>query len=556
MRKSLLSILLISYFFTQAQTKSLWSDDLILTPEKSNFEKTSTYGDVMNFINAIKGKSPYIQISTLGKSPMGKDIPIVILSNPSVSTPEQAKASGKPVVYIQGNIHAGEVEGKEAVMMMIRDILLGNKLSLLDNQIILFVPIYNSDGNDKMAKGLRPTQENSPLETGERENGQGLDLNRDGIKMEAPETAGLVQNVITAWDPQMSVDLHTTNGTWHAYSLTWAPSYLYAGEPGTYHYTNDVMLPAITQKIKDTYGMFFGPYGDYNTREGWPVKNFYTYNHHPRYIVNQFGLRNRMAILSEAFAHERFYQRIYSTYTFVYEILDYCNKHGKEIMQINHDADLAAVKNVLDNAGKVKKGVRYKMVPTAQKLNGFRTYDYTPFFRADGSKTLVKKGNIVTYDSVTYYGEFKDTVQSTLPRGYIIPAAQSAIADQLIKQGATVTKLEKDEKLSGEIFTVEKYDRSTRKFEGHNMASAEGKFEAATRIAKKGDYMVDLAQPLANLIFYMLEPQSDDGLLTWNFFDSYFDQNGVSTKPVEFPIFKYFSLPVPPKEKTKTKKKS
>ena len=556
MRKSLLSILLISYFFTQAQTKSLWSDDLILTPEKSNFEKTSTYGDVMNFINAIKGKSPYIQISTLGKSPMGKDIPIVILSNPSVSTPEQAKASGKPVVYIQGNIHAGEVEGKEAVMMMIRDILLGNKLSLLDNQIILFVPIYNSDGNDKMAKGLRPTQENSPLETGERENGQGLDLNRDGIKMEAPETAGLVQNVITAWDPQMSVDLHTTNGTWHAYSLTWAPSYLYAGEPGTYHYTNDVMLPAITQKIKDTYGMFFGPYGDYNTREGWPVKNFYTYNHHPRYIVNQFGLRNRMAILSEAFAHERFYQRIYSTYTFVYEILDYCNKHGKEIMQINHDADLAAVKNVLDNAGKVKKGVRYKMVPTAQKLNGFRTYDYTPFFRADGSKTLVKKGNIVTYDSVTYYGEFKDTVQSTLPRGYIIPAAQSAIADQLIKQGATVTKLEKDEKLSGEIFTVEKYDRSTRKFEGHNMASAEGKFEAATRIAKKGDYMVDLAQPLANLIFYMLEPQSDDGLLTWNFFDSYFDQNGISTKPVEFPIFKYFSLPVPAKEKTKAKKKA
>ena len=556
MRKSLLSILLISYFFTQAQTKSLWSDDLILTPEKSNFEKTSTYGDVMNFINAIKGKSPYIQISTLGKSPMGKEIPFVILSNPSVSTPEQAKASGKPVVYIQGNIHAGEVEGKEAVMMMIRDILLGNKLSLLDNQIILFVPIYNSDGNDKMAKGLRPTQENSPLETGERENGQGLDLNRDGIKMEAPETAGLVQNIITAWDPQMSVDLHTTNGTWHAYSLTWAPSYLYAGEPGTYHYTNDVMLPAITQKIKDTYGMFFGPYGDYNTREGWPVKNFYTYNHHPRYIVNQFGLRNRMAILSEAFAHERFYQRIYSTYTFVYEILDYCNKHSKEIMQINHDADLAAVKNVLDNAGKVKKGVRYKMVPTAQKLNGFRTYDYTPFFRADGSKTLVKKGNIVTYDSVTYYGEFKDTVQSTLPRGYIIPAAQSAIADQLIKQGARVTKLEKDEKLGGEIFTVEKYDRSTRKFEGHNMASAEGKFEAATRIAKKGDYMVDLAQPLANLIFYMLEPQSDDGLLTWNFFDNYFDQNGVSTKPVEFPIFKYFSLPVPPKEKTKAKKKS
>jgi hypothetical protein len=553
MKKIAILFLLIATHHAQAQTRQVWSDDLILTPERSNFEKTSTHADVMSFINAIKVKSPYMQVTSIGKSTMGKDIPLVILSNPAVSSPAEAKALGKPVVYIQGNIHAGEVEGKEAVMMMIRDILLGTKSNLLDNQVILFLPIYNTDGNDKMAKGLRPTQENSPLETGERENGQGLDLNRDGIKMEAPETQALIQNVITAWDPQMSVDLHTTNGTWHAYSLTWAPSYLYAGEPSTYHFTNDVMLPAITKKIKNEYGLFFGPYGDYNTREGWPVKNFYTYNHHPRYIVNQFGLRNRMAILSEAFAHERFYQRIYSTYTFVYEILDYCNKHAKEIVKINHDAELAAVKNVIENAGKIKKGVRYKMVPTANKINGFRTYDYNTFTKPDGSKTILKTGNVVTFDNVTYYGDFMDTVQSTLPRGYIIPASQSAIADLLMRQGVKVEKLEKDEKLSGEIFMVDKFDRATRKFEGHNMASAEGRFEPVTRTVLKGDYKVDLAQPLANLIFYMLEPQSDDGLLTWNFFDAYLDQNGVNTKAVEFPIFKYFEWPATIKSTSKKK---
>ncbi len=553
MKKWMCIVLLATSFAGFSQTKQGFTDDLILTPERSNFDKTSTYGDVMNFINAIKTKSPYIQVTTIGKSPMGKEIPLVILANPAVSSPEQAKASGKMITYIQGNIHAGEVEGKEAVMMMIRDILLGSKATLLNNQIILFVPIYNSDGNDKMAKGLRPSQENSPSETGERENGQGLDLNRDAMKMEAPETQGLIQNVITAWDPQMSVDLHTTNGTWHAYSLTWAPSYLYAGEPATYNYTNGVMLPSITKKVKDTYGLFFGPYGDYSTREGWPVKSFYTYNHHPRYIINQFGLRNRMAILSEAFAHERFYQRIHSTYAFVFEILDYCSKHGKEIIQINHDAETAAIKNVVDNAGKAKKGVRYKMVPTADKLNGFRTYDYNYFTKPDGSKQLLKTGNIVSYDNVTYYGDFKDTVQSTVPRGYIIPAALQNIAELLMKQGAKVEVLDKDEKLSGEIFTVEKYDRATRKFEGHNMASAEGKFEAATRTAHKGDFKVDLAQPLANLIFYLLEPQSDDGLVTWNFFDAYLDQNAVNTKPVEFPVFKYFSWPVA--EKAKAKKK-
>ncbi|NCI51027.1 M14 family metallopeptidase [Sediminibacterium roseum] len=536
MRKALLTFLMINSI-AFAQTAQSWTDDLVLTPERSNYEKTSTHADVISFLNAIKTKSNNIKITSIGKSTGGKDIPLVILSRTGISTPAEAK--GKFVTYIQANIHGGEVEGKEAMMMMMRDILLGKKSHLLDNQVILIVPIYNTDGNDKMAKGLRPSQENSPLETGERENGQGLDLNRDGIKMETPESQGMIQNIITAWDPQMSVDLHTTNGTWHAYSLTWAPSYQYAGEPSTYNYTNGVMLPFITKTVKEKYGMFFSPYGDYNTREGWPLKNFYTYNHHPRYIVNQFGLRNRMAVLSEAFSHERFYQRIYSTYTFVFEILDYCNKHGKEIAKINHDAELAAVKNVIDNAGKAKKGVRFKMVPTAKKLNGFRTYDYTSFTKADGTRSLLRKGNIVTYDSITYYGEFKDTVQSTVPRGYIIPAAMSLIAEQLKRQGAKVTQLEKDEELSGEVFTIEKYTRGARKFEGHYMASAEGKFSPATRTAHAGDYKIDLAQPLANLIFYMLEPQSDDGLLTWNFFDTYLDQNDVKNKAVEFPVFKY-----------------
>ena len=554
MKKISLLLLIVLTYTAHAQTKG-FSDDLLITPEKSNFDKTSTYGEVMSFINAIKDKSPYIKVSSIGKSPMGKEIPLVILANPAISTPEQAKASGKLVVYIQGNIHAGEVEGKEAVMMTMRDILLGSKASLLDNEIILFVPIYNTDGNDKMAKGLRPTQENSPLETGERENGQGLDLNRDGIKMEAPETKGLIQNVITAWDPQMSVDLHTSNGTWHAFSLTWAPSYLSAGEPATYHYTNDVILPFITKKVKDEAGLFFSPYGDYNLREGWPIKNFYTYNHHPRYIINQFGLRNRMGILSEAFAHERFYQRIYSTYTFVGEILDYCNKHSKEIQQVNHESELAAIKNVIDGAGKVKKGVRFKMVPNSQKLNGFRTYEYKSFTRPDGSKRDYRTGNIVSIDNVTYYGEFKDTVQSTVPRGYIIPAVLSVIAEKLIMQGVKVDTIGKTEKLSGEVFNIEKYDRSTRKFEGHFMASAEGNFQPATKTVQKGDFKVDMAQPLANLIFYMLEPQSDDGLLTWNFFDAYLDQNGVNTKPVEFPVFKYFAWPTETTKPAGRKKK-
>lgn len=548
MKKWLLILLLAVSIKSSAQSKYTFPESLKITPEKSNFEKTSTYADVTQFLSSISTLSNQIYITSVGKSTLGKDMPLAILANPAITSPEEAKRSGKPVIYIQANIHGGEVEGKEVALMLMRDILLGDKNYLLDHQIIIFMPIYNIDGNDKMAKGLRPSQENSPLETGERENGQGLDLNRDGVKMEAPETKALIENVFTKWDPQMTVDLHTTNGTWHGYALTWAPGYLYAGQPETYAYTNNTILPYITQQLKEKNDLNIGPFGDFYTKEKWPLTNFYTYNHHPRYIINQMGLRNRQSILSESFAHERFYQRINSTYQFVLAILAYCNKNATTIQQVNMQAEKAAIDLVLQQAGKVKKGVRFKMVPTNAPLKNFRTYEYTKFIQSDGKEQLVKTGKIVYHDSISYYGAFKDTVQSTLPRGYIIPAAFKNIADQLIKHGAQVTQLDQNTVFNGESFWVQQFTKSSRKFEGHFMASAEGNYQPITYTAQKGDYVIDLAQPLANLIFYLLEPQSDDGLLCWNFFDTFFEKEKVNEQSVQYPIIKYFNI------KTKRKK--
>ena len=539
--KSIFSVVFFLFVFSlSAQIKTTFPVSLLLVPEKTNFEKTSTYADVMSFLNAIKQLSPYISLHTIGKSTQGMDIPMAVLANPMISNADQAKASGKPVIYIQANIHAGEVEGKEVAMMLMRDILLGDKMDLLKNQIIIFVPIYNVDGNDKMEKGLRASQENSPLETGTRENGQGLDLNRDGVKMEAPETKGMITNVLNLWDPQLTVDLHTTNGTWHGYSLTWAPGYLSSGESGPYNYLNEVMLPLITKNAKEKYDLNLGPFGDFSTREGWPLKNFYTYNHHPRYIINQIGLRNRMSILSESFAHERFYQRIHSTYHFVYEILNHCNNHSEEIVKINKQAEWSAIEKVKNQAGTLKKGVRFKMVPTEKPLQHFRTYDYEKFLKEDGTTTLLRTGKIVYYDNITYFAAFKDTVSALLPRGYIIPAGLDTIVEILRQQGVKVTTLEKNQRFSGESFFIEKWNKSPRKFEGHYMVSVEGTFNAREILAKKGDFIVDMAQPLANLIFYMLEPQSDDGLLSWNFFDLILRGSNVPFSPVDYPVFKYF----------------
>ncbi len=518
-----------------------WSENLLTTPEKSNYQKTSTYAEVMSFINTIQSKSDLVHLEYMATSLEGKGIPVVVMANPKVSTPEEAKASGKPVMYIQGNIHSGEVEGKEILQQMMRDILLGDKKHLLKNQIIVFAPIYNSDSNDKMEAGRRPSQEDSPIEVGIRANSQGLDLNRDGIKMEGLETQGLIQNVLLKWDPEMLVDLHTTNGTWHGYGVTYAPSYHYAGEQAPYDFTWNTMLPSIVKSIDENYGVKLGPYGGYSLRQGWPAKAIYTYNHHPRYIVNQMGLRNKVGILSEAFAHDRFYKRMNGTYGFVAEILEFTNKNGRKMAEINAKATEDAIANVKQNAGKVEKGVRFKKVALEEKFT-LRTYDYTAYENEAGETKHSRSGRIIEIPNVENYSKFEAQVSSTLPRGYFLPKSMKDIVDHLEKQGVEVVQLKKSKRATGDVFTANVLKNAQRKFEGHYMATLEGEFTSKTKTFKKGDYWIDMAQPLSNLIFYMLEPQSDDGLVTWNFFDAYFKVQGIDKKPVNYPVFKYYKL--------------
>jgi hypothetical protein len=529
-------ILLVS-FQTFSQSKSI-TENLLTTPEKTNYQKTSTYAEVVDFIGVLQNRSDLIHLTSMGKSKEGKSIPVVVLANPKITNPEEARNSGKPVIYVQGNIHAGEVEGKEVVQQLMRDILLGDKKHLLDNQILLFAPIYNTDSNDKMEKGRRPSQEDSPIEVGVRSNSQGFDLNRDGIKMEAFETQGLIENVILKWDPEMLVDLHTTNGTWHGYGITTAPSYHSAGEKAPYDFTWNELLPSVTKSVDENYGVKLGPYGYYYLRQGWPPNAIYTYNHHPRYIVNQMGLRNKVGILSEAFAHDRFYKRMNGTYGFVAEILEYTHKHGYKMAEINAKAEKDAIENVQKNAGKVSKGVRFKMVPLDDKLKDYRTYDYIPFVDTTGKDKYARSGRIITIPEMDNYAKFEASVESKLPRAYYLPKSMEFVVKHLEKQGVKVQKLSKTKRVKGEVFSIEKLENSKREFEGHFMAEVEGSFIAKNKSFKKGDFYIDMAQPLTNLIFYMLEPQSDDGLVTWNFFDAYLNDKGVDKKAVEYPIFK------------------
>src|SRR5437867_13238701 len=265
------------------------------TAESSNYRSTSRYEDVIAFIGAIQQADPDIRVETFATSGEGRALPLVIAGPPGVIEPRSARATGLPIVFIMANIHAGEVEGKEAAQMLLRD-LVSSSHKLREAIIVLVAPIYNADGNEKISTDHRKTQNGPPNGVGVRENGQGLDLNRDYVKLESPEARGLIANVLHRWDPLLTVDLHTTNGSYHGYALTYSPTLNPDAPQELIDFERETLLPHIRERMKSRYSRETYHYGNFVDQLN-PEKGWYTFDSRPRFGNNYVGLRNRFTLL-------------------------------------------------------------------------------------------------------------------------------------------------------------------------------------------------------------------------------------------------------------------
>src|SRR6266496_4747743 len=272
------------------------------TAERSNYAATSTSAEVGAFLDSLELAGAPIAVSEMGTSALGRPIYLVIAADPAVTSAAEAAASGKLVVYLQANIHAGEVEGKEAVLALLRE-LAGPRRDLLQRLVVLVAPNYNPDGNDAFGpQAANRSEQNGPELVGQRADGLNLDLNRDYFKAEAPETRASLARVYTTWDPALMVDLHTTDGTRHGYLLTYAPPLDPNGPAGPTAFVRDRMLPALRKTLQDKY---HEPIFDYGNVETPPApQSWDTYAPLGWYGTNYVGLRGRMAILSEARSEE------------------------------------------------------------------------------------------------------------------------------------------------------------------------------------------------------------------------------------------------------------
>jgi len=465
----------------------------------------------MNFISELQKQSDHLRLETLCRSFEGREVPLLIVGDPLPASPLELRHDPRLVVYIQANIHAGEVEGKEASLMLLRDLLQGKYPNILRQTVLLIAPIFNADGNEKISPQNRRNQKGPEKGVGIRYNGQGLDINRDAMKVETPEMAGLLQNVLLRWDPALLIDCHTTNGSYHEEPVTYSWVLNPNGDPEILAYMRDTMMPSIRKILQDMYNILSIPYGNFvNPQE--PEKGWRTFSHLPRFITNYIGLRNRMAILIENYAYAEYRTRIMGNYFMLLSILEYCIQNRDKLLRLIQGADAR-----MKNADYDSFAVEVELKPLPQPLT-IRGYRMEVVEARNGRKRVRPTKERKTY-KVPYYADFQARRSVALPVGYLILPKARDILPKLLQHGLLVEGLTDSTTLEVEIFQITELHASKRPYQGHYLNRVKGRYVKRKMNFPAGTLFVPVNQPLGRLAAALLEPESDDGLLVWNFFD-------------------------------------
>jgi hypothetical protein len=524
-----------------------WNDEFRTVPEKTQYTRTADHMQMLEFISKITWNSEFIHIERLFFSDLRRISPLIILSNPRITTPEEARASGKTVVYIQGNIHPSEAEGKEAVLILLRDIAFGKYNHLLQELVIMLAPDFNPDGNETWEVKNTSTFSGTPHIQSVRHDANDADVNRDAIKMETLNMLGLYTNVLNKWDPEIFLDLHSMGRVQHGYSLLYAPSYTPTAHPTPREYTQYTMLPAIKELAKKKYGCMFFTHADFNWDE-WPPKEWNPvsggYSVEAKFIVNALGLRNRMSILTETPGHVGFEKRIFASYVFAISLLEYVYEHSFEIQRICKETDETIVNVIREKAssGELRNWVEgtYSEQDEPCDLYAYptRKEEYIPgtsivsHWIGEGKPPLIKGVKDLTKPIGT-----KDSI---VPRGYIIYEELEEIAEKLKAHGILISQLEEPTMYEGYEYIIDKFEEiEIGWIRLYPMTKLTGKWIKKVKSFPIGSYHIDMAQPLANVAFYCLEPEVNDGLVGWNYFNDYLKNRRVESTKVSFPVFKY-----------------
>jgi dipeptidyl aminopeptidase/acylaminoacyl peptidase len=464
--------------------------------ERSNYTETSKHADVMAFGRDLAANGR-VWSTTYGTSQNGQPLPLLVLGTGGQPA-QPADVAGKLVLMAFANIHAGEVDGKEALLALARDLAAGWDQPKWKNIVLLLAPNINPDGNDRIDPRNRIEQNGPRNGVGTRENADGLDLNRDFVKLESPEIRQLV-NLIETWDPRIVIDCHTTNGSYHRYTLTYDGPRYPAAHPELIAYTAETLLPDAGRRVKAATGFDTFWYGNFDReRTEWQ-----TYPATPRFGVQWLALRGRFGILSESYSYASFKDRVSASYHFVNAIFEHAAANAREIRELTDKAALPPDAIAL----------RSKPVSALQPVSIMGFVEQVQ----DGRKRPTAQLKDYPCKLVL---RMDPTESASRPFAYAIPQRFGAAVEVLQRHGITVSELREDATVPVTASVVVETKTAERAYQKHHVRSLTTKSNPpAPRSIPAGSFIVTTDQPLGRLASYLLEAHAEDGLAVWNFFD-------------------------------------
>lgn len=497
------------------------ADDWATPAERAAFATTPSYAETKAWLERLAASAPErIRLARFGVSPEGRDLLLVVAAKHGEFTPEAARASGKEIVMVQSGIHAGEIEGKDAALMLLRDLRAGGKqASLLDHAILVWLPIFNVDGHERASPYNRINQ-NGPREMGFRGTAQNLNLNRDYMKADAPEMRDWLA-LFDAWNPDLFFDIHTTDGADFRYDLTWYMEEWGPLHPAVKRWQDEAFKRAILPDFEKR-GHLAAPYLDLVDHRdvGKGIANF---GSGARFSTGYVALRNRAAVLVETHMLKPYETRVRATYDLVAATLAHLGKHPGELRKAVTQADADTVARARDAQASLPVAFR-----TSEKSEPFTLKGYAFTQEPSG----ISGDTWTSYDPhkpKTYtVPDFRDLVATDsvrLPAAWLVPAAWPQIADKLRQHGLRVERVERPLRLAAGRYRLGAPRWDEKPFEGrHLLREFTASLENVEDDFAAGAVLVPLDQPNANVAANLLEPRAADSLLRWGFFDAIFEQ--------------------------------
>jgi murein tripeptide amidase MpaA len=494
--------------------------DLVTVSERSGFQATGRYGEVIKLCASYQAAYPkQVKCFQFGTTPEGRPMMALAATRANAFTPEAARKRNLPVTLIQGGIHAGEIDGKDAGFLALRE-MLENRIAqgALDKQVLIFVPVFNVDGHERFAKWNRPNQR-GPVEMGWRTTAQNFNLNRDYVKADAPEMQAMLA-LVNAWDPLTYVDLHVTDGAMFQHDVSIQVEPVNSGDA----ILRKAGLALRTNVIEDIAKQGSSPQSYYMSfRENDnPASGFVNTVYEPRFSTSYFQLRNRMSLLVETHSWKDYPTRVRVTRNTIVSILNQVAAHGGEWLQSAHEADTRATRI----AGQ-PVALTYKTTDKTTMVD-FKGYAYTR------SMSEVSGMMMTHYDETrpqVWHVPLRDEVVEDLRvnapgAGYVVPAAYAQmVGAKLVQHGIAFRKLDKAlDQADVQTFRADKASFAAGSFESHQRLTVQGTWKQEARAVGKGALFVPIAQPKARLVMAMFEPQAPDSLLAWGEFNNAFER--------------------------------